>query len=94
LNRLCGTRFALKGRMNTNELKAAIKSLGVVDRMRVCVHGRTLHVYLSKAVRHNAPLLAAIEALLTERTGRRSLQTPGLFARYTIVPTFEAQVAA
>jgi hypothetical protein len=77
----------------TTDLKNAIKQLGVTDRMRVCMHGRTLHVYLSKAVRGNAALLGAIEALIVERTGRRGLQVPGLFERYTIVPTFEAQAA-
>jgi hypothetical protein len=38
----------------TTDLKNAIKQLGVTDRMRVCMHGRTLHVYLSKAVRGSA----------------------------------------
>jgi hypothetical protein len=78
----------------TNELKKAIKLLGVTDRMRVCVHGRTLHVYLSKAVRGNAALLGSIEALIVARTGRQGLTVPGYHERYTIVPTFEAQVAA
>jgi hypothetical protein len=75
--------------VSTAELKRAIKSLGVTDRMRVCMHGRTLHVYLSKAVRGNAALLAAIEAQIFRQTGRRALTVPGVFERYTIVPTFE-----
>jgi DNA-binding transcriptional LysR family regulator len=77
--------------MNANELKNAIKALGVVDRMRVCTHGATLHIYLSKAVRQNADLLGRITALVEETTGRRSITAPGSFARYTVVPTFEAQ---
>jgi hypothetical protein len=75
--------------MNGNELKKAIKALGVADRMRVAVHGATLHVYLSKAVRQNAELMARICFLVEASTGRRSLSTPGTHARYSIVPTFE-----
>lgn len=77
-------------RMTSNELKSAIKTLGVTDRMRVTVHGATLHIYLSKAVRQNADLMTKVVALVELETGRKDLFTPGAFPRYSIVPTHEA----
>jgi hypothetical protein len=77
--------------MNSNELKTAIRDLGVADRMRVCVHGNTLHVYLSKAVRTNPALLSKICLLIETTTGRKDICVPGRHTRYSIVPTFEAR---
>lgn len=59
-------------------------------RILVRMHGKTLHVFLPKALRLDALKLSIATEVVERLSGRKSLTVPGVHARYSVVPSFEA----